>query len=98
MSTIPPITAERQRLELNGGPDSLLTCGRGNYRERRDPLGAFGDRAEEWESCSRGGLDPVRCDGARWVNKPKAEGATDVQGGSVMNRVHRPDSCTPKLE
>lgn len=88
-------------LDLSGDADSPLSCcSRANdYRERIDLPGVFGDRAWDWESCDRGGLDPVRCECGSEGEANQAEGATGVQGGSVQHCdwVHRFE-ILPKLE
>ena len=62
------------RLDLNGDAESPLSCSRANDRGRIDPPSAFGDRAWDWESCDRGSLDPVRCDGRSVGEGTQAEG------------------------
>lgn len=89
MSTISqqPITAKRQRLELNGGPDSPLTCSRANdYRERIDRstslatalrLGVLGPsqfRQSPFEVMDSVVTDP----------RLRKEKRDELQGGSVM--------------
>lgn len=97
MRTIPqqPMTAKKLRLELNGGPDSPLTCGRSranDCRERIDPSTSLAT------ALRLGGLQPRQPKlpfdvmAGSVGDTPKAE---EAMGNSRVarscDRVHRPD-------
>lgn len=84
MSTIPqqPITAKRQRLELNGGPDSPVNCGcscANDYRGRIDPSTSLATALRLRELRSRQLEIPFDVMVGLVGDKPKAD-ATGVPG------------------